>query len=252
MQEAERTLFFLCGMVRLQGRWQAGLVQGPLLARRAAVAWVYFSAQPSLDRDFSLDCTPTTATDKVRSRFVIPSPASLCQIPRCVLPLLDQHFRLAFMPRVGLSIPPPSWTPGWPVLKPFTLNIHGLIPMPSLLQVLRGQPGLLGKRSLVPVIRPATSCTQALSAQPTELPLEEGWFGVTAQGCSASHEERADRRALPPPRAGSEGTQHLTEFSAQLAEGIYGCCAQALAFLASSAPEACISLLHEPTFIIWM
>ena len=97
---------------------------------------------------------------------------------------------------------------------------------------------MLGERSLFPVTGPTAPCTQALLTQTTELPLEEGWFGVIAQGCIASQEDRADVRALPAPRGGSEGAQPFNEFSAQLAEGIYGCCAQALAFLACSAPEA--------------
>ena len=71
MQEAERTLFLLCGLVRLRGEWQAALLSGPLQARQAATDWLHFAAAPSLDPDFCVSCLPACKEEKVGSRTPI-------------------------------------------------------------------------------------------------------------------------------------------------------------------------------------
>jgi hypothetical protein len=65
---------------------------------------------------------------------------------------------------------------------------------------------------------------QAQACRPAGLPVGESWFDVTAEGALTS-------------RAGShDGLKH-NDYTATLAETLYSCVAQALAFLCAVAPE---------------
>lgn len=71
---------------------------------------------------------------------------------------------------------------------------------------------------------------QAQASQPAGLPVGESWFDVTAEG---SHVAR---------QGSNDGLKH-SDFSAALAEMVYGCVAQILSFLCAVAPE--VSLFSE-------
>lgn len=66
MQEAERTLFFFSGLMRMRGEWQAALLDAPLRARQAATDWLHFAATPSMDPDYCVSCQPACKQDRVR------------------------------------------------------------------------------------------------------------------------------------------------------------------------------------------
>ena len=80
---------------------------------------------------------------------------------------------------------------------------------------------------------------QLFAEQPAELGLAEGWFGVAAAGSRSQAPTRqlsyAGRSASS---TGGRDQLQCSEFSCQVAEAMYGAVAQALVFLASSAPEA--------------
>ena len=80
---------------------------------------------------------------------------------------------------------------------------------------------------------------QLFAEQPAELGLAEGWFGVAATG-SRSQAPTLQLASTGPSASSTGGRDQLqrSEFTCQLAEAMYGAVAQALVFLASSAPEA--------------
>ena len=66
VQEAERALFFLCGLVRLAGRWQLALLHAPTAVRQACAELLAFAALPSSEDAFTVSSPPQTAAEQVQ------------------------------------------------------------------------------------------------------------------------------------------------------------------------------------------
>lgn len=71
-------------------------------------------------------------------------------------------------------------------------------------------------------------CAQAQAREQAGLPVGEAWFDVCAEG---SREAKAG--------AGDYSDLKHSDYSASLAEALYGSVAQALSFLCAVAPEVC-------------
>ncbi|KAK9842702.1 hypothetical protein WJX74_000856 [Apatococcus lobatus] len=204
LQEADRALYLLTALAPLAGQWLLTLPTSISDLRTAAARFITFAALPSTSPATHLSCPPCSPAEKKLEN------------QSASLPLLEGWFQSCAegtkppRERAASSARQRSWSP----LASGSFGARGLSHSPT-----------------------PTSPNPRLLHGASGSPARES----SVLGDSPTHFRSRSREARSP-RGGSQRLtfsepQQPTEFSACLAESLYGCAAQALLFLAATSPS---------------
>ncbi|KAG2497263.1 hypothetical protein HYH03_004847 [Edaphochlamys debaryana] len=237
--EAEAALFLLCALTPYLGGWHMVLPTSLLNFRTAASTLLTWLAQPTLTKQFAVDCRPRTARE-----------AALAAAPSPAMPASHAWFRVATS---GAAAPPPPGAAAGASAAAAAAVLAAAGAAAGLSSPLGGAaaggvgglpgspigPG--GAASPSPSLRGSLSNTPSMMTRSASELLGSYGLGTPAAGGAGSS------AAAPSTPGGASGAAaglaaggaggYCSEYSAQVAEKLYSCAAHALAFLAATSPQ---------------